>query len=108
MGSVILTKKIVTSPMTKRKRKKTTNPTESDYSGFLMFPQKYCGPTFIDAVNDGEVKVDFYEAGDLITLVGDSFKREEQGKQSATIQFMVNKGEGDTMKGKADQFWMSI
>ena len=91
------------------KQIKTTNPTESDYSGFLMFSQKYCGPKFIDAVNDGEVKVDFYEAGDLITLVGDSFKREEKGKQSATIQFMVNKGEGDTMKdGKADQFWMSI
>merc|ERR1712106_956611 len=87
---------------------KTTDPTASDYSGFLLFSQKYCGSKFIDAVNSGDVMVDFYEAGDLIT-VGDSFKRDDKGKQSAAIQFMVNKGEGDTVKeGKADQFWMSI
>merc|ERR1711935_603578 len=87
---------------------KTTDPTASDYSGFLLFSQKYCGSKFIDAVNSGDVMVDFYEAGDLIT-VGDSFKRDDKGKQSAAIQFVVNKGEGDTVKeGKADQFWMSI
>merc|ERR1711935_1296563 len=80
---------------------KTTDPTASDYSGFLLFSQKYCGSKFIDAVISGDVMVDFYEAGDLIT-VGDSFKRDDKGKQSAAIQFMVNKGEGDTVKeGKA-------
>merc|ERR1711963_1258868 len=79
----------------------------SEWTGFLMWPQKQCGAAFLDAVNNGDLTVDFFDTASLLEG-GDVFKREEKGKQNAVVQFKVNKGDGDTAKAKVDQFWVSI
>merc|ERR1712223_1027924 len=79
----------------------------NEWTGFVMWPQKQCGAAFLDAVNNGDLTVDFFDTANLLEG-GDVFKREEKGKQNAVVQFKVNKGDGDTAKAKVDQFWLSI
>ena len=83
-------------------------PTEDDYTGFLMFGQKFCGEDFINQISNGDVTVDFYDQSDLLMPLS-VFKRDDNNK-SATVQFKVNKENGlpDEGNAKMDKFYLSV
>lgn len=88
--------------------------TKQDYIGFLIFSKRYCGIEFIKELDNGNVKIDFFDKTTAYDK-SDVYVRLDKAQSQTVVQFSVNHARDESgnpelhlATSKKDQFLVHI
>jgi len=88
--------------------------TVEDYIGFLIFSKRYCGIDFIKELDNGNVKIDFFDKNPVYEK-SEVYVRLDKAQSQTVVQFTTNHARDEAgnpdlhlMTSKKDQFLVHI